>query len=308
MPQRPLWADQFDDSDQEMSVDIQSGANASGALVRNRSVDSNATHMSWDDSNTTELLHHLEKSSDMPQVHQSLGVPQGVPAQCVPPMLPSQFGPVFLMPVPAVPGNAYPCATMPGLAQMSHAPNMLQSQAGIAQCPDPAAATASWDAGMECDKHATAAPDRCSTPEPQVQRQPRLGRRRSSRTGLGPFAENTLVKPLRKRRSSTMKDFKESLQKRSREEFGELLDNTENQPCNAAAPQPEEATEEVWQHRIQKRNAAVSMIKATPEYQGCLARQGSRRPATPNPFDRSVSKRQWEGKVVGWRTGLREGC
>ena len=198
-------------------MDIPGGAPKSGASRRNRSTDSNATHMSWDDSNTAELMQHLEKQSDVQQVHQSSSMQQGVPAQCSPLPLPGQWDPVLLMPV-----------------FVPHAPCMVQDQAPrrMARCRD----------------------------------------RRSSRHGLRPFAGTPLKQPILKRQSST------------------------------------KATEEVWQQRIQKRRSIVSIVKATPEYQGCLAKQVTRRPTTPDPDDRSVSKRAWEEKVVIWRTGLRKGC
>jgi len=219
MPTRERWADQVDDSDYEMSVDIPGGAPKSGASRRNRSTDSNATHLSWDDSNTAELMQHLEKQSDMQQVHQSPSMPQGVPIPCAPLPLADQWGPVLFMPM---------------LAQVPHTPCMAQGQAPtrMAQCRD----------------------------------------RRSSRHGRRPFAGTPLKQPILKRSSLTKE------------------------------------TEEVWQQRIQKRRSIVSIVKATPEYQGCLAKRPTRRPTTPDPDDRSVSKRAWEGKVVTWRTGLRKGC
>ena len=69
--------------------------------------------------------------------------------------------------------------------------------------------------------------------------------------------------------------------------------------------------EEAWQRRILKRTAAVSTIKASDAYihllnlsnSGELA--GSRRPTTPDPTYRQISKRDWERRCMTWRTALR---
>ena len=66
--------------------------------------------------------------------------------------------------------------------------------------------------------------------------------------------------------------------------------------------------EEDWQLRLQKRRSLVVSIKETPVYQAASAlRERSHQTAlrTPSPDDRSVSKRQWEEKVMKWRNALK---
>mmetsp|Transcript_92725 Transcript_92725/g.177994 ORF Transcript_92725/g.177994 Transcript_92725/m.177994 type:complete len:281 (+) Transcript_92725:90-932(+) len=65
------------------------------------------------------------------------------------------------------------------------------------------------------------------------------------------------------------------------------------------------ASEEQWQKRIQKRYAALAMVKDSAEYQDCPL---TCRPRTPSPDDRSVSKRHWEEKMARWRCALRTSC
>merc|ERR1712039_379949 len=71
-----------------------------------------------------------------------------------------------------------------------------------------------------------------------------------------------------------------------------------------------EVAEEDWQRRIQHRSAAVHYIKSTATYQKlAVAREqglaeAATRPRTPDPTDRSVSKRDWEKSVQKWRSEL----
>eukprot|EP00973_Karenia_brevis_P041212 5700943-Karenia_brevis.AAC.1 len=58
--------------------------------------------------------------------------------------------------------------------------------------------------------------------------------------------------------------------------------------------------EEVWLRRHRKRMEAVRAIKDCREYDP----SDLWRPATPDPFDREVSKRQWESSVMQWRKCL----
>ena len=60
------------------------------------------------------------------------------------------------------------------------------------------------------------------------------------------------------------------------------------------------ASEAVWQRRILKRITAVRAIKSNPEYAVCAAR-----PSTPDPHDRTITKRRWETSVQIWRAALR---
>lgn len=85
---------------------------------------------------------------------------------------------------------------------------------------------------------------------------------------------------------------------------------SETPPSNAAALP--EASEETWEKRIEKRRMAVAAVKASPEYQagrGHAPQQGAvgtGAPGTPEPTDRTVSKRKWEEEVRLWRVALRQ--
>ena len=71
-------------------------------------------------------------------------------------------------------------------------------------------------------------------------------------------------------------------------------------------PGPAEADEETWQERIRHRVASVNKIKSSIEYE--LTAQIKDRPNTPDPTDRSVSKRDWEKKSMTWRHELKALC
>lgn len=70
-----------------------------------------------------------------------------------------------------------------------------------------------------------------------------------------------------------------------------------------------EATEEDWERRHAKRQAAVQNVKASQEYSEFYASHdpdaGIPAPRTPDPMDRNISKRHWEEQVRVWRTTLR---
>jgi len=72
-----------------------------------------------------------------------------------------------------------------------------------------------------------------------------------------------------------------------------------------------EATEEEWQHRVELREKSVSVVKATPEYRWCAeARAQSKgvdaEPHTPDPRDRTVSKRHWKYLLQQWRCAIHQ--
>jgi hypothetical protein len=73
-----------------------------------------------------------------------------------------------------------------------------------------------------------------------------------------------------------------------------------------------EATEEEWEHRAQQRMRAVEMGKESKEYQlYCETGKGcgsglSDEPKTPDPHDRTVSKRMWKFLLREWRSALVE--
>jgi len=78
-----------------------------------------------------------------------------------------------------------------------------------------------------------------------------------------------------------------------------------------ASPLPE-ASEEDWRRREDKRQSAVLSIKASPEYLELLnsrargERGANAVPGTPDPTDHTISKRDWEKRVMGWRNALKE--
>jgi len=233
---------------------------ASGALERSRSVDSNCTHVSWDDSNFAQLMQHYEKSND--SLNQSAAMPAAMPAESVRqmPLCPGEPVPMLaFVPVAGAQGSVFSCEPGQGLAGMQQFDSDVLAQ--------------------------------------------RRGRRRSPKRVI---RSKAFTKPLRKKHSSTLRDLKETASHRSRPEF-EAMENDENQePCNASSLP--EASEEDWQRRVQKRHAIVAHIKGTAEYKSCSAMQRASRPITPDPYDRSVSKRQWEGIIVNWRNSLRQRC
>eukprot|EP00419_Tripos_fusus_P034897 CAMPEP_0172784196 /NCGR_PEP_ID=MMETSP1074-20121228/204822_1 /TAXON_ID=2916 /ORGANISM="Ceratium fusus, Strain PA161109" /LENGTH=345 /DNA_ID=CAMNT_0013621199 /DNA_START=113 /DNA_END=1152 /DNA_ORIENTATION=- len=72
-----------------------------------------------------------------------------------------------------------------------------------------------------------------------------------------------------------------------------------------------EASEGTWQRRAEKRQLSVTAGKATPEYAAYtenIPREHriSENPQTPDPMDRTVSKRQWDEGVRLWRLALRQ--
>ena len=56
----------------------------------------------------------------------------------------------------------------------------------------------------------------------------------------------------------------------------------------------------IWRRRLAKRCAGVQSVKASPEYSTC-----DPRPATPDPSDRTASKRLWERRMQDFRRGVR---
>lgn len=98
------------------------------------------------------------------------------------------------------------------------------------------------------------------------------------------------------------------LRKRSRDEDSPTT-------RNGRIPQ---ASEETWEHRIRKRVVCVERIKAQPEFRYSEVverRQQVQKshsspsllpsPRTPDPNDRSVSKRGWEEAIIAWKDALR---
>jgi len=71
-----------------------------------------------------------------------------------------------------------------------------------------------------------------------------------------------------------------------------------------------ELSEEDWNRRCETRQRAVDFGKITPEYARCcearaLGEVEATGLETPNPKDRSISKRQWKYIVQKWRNELK---
>merc|ERR1711907_830064 len=64
------------------------------------------------------------------------------------------------------------------------------------------------------------------------------------------------------------------------------------------------ASEQEWQTRASKRQAAIELVKKTEEYNLCLA-SGLQPPVAPNANDRSISKRNWEVEVMKFRDAVK---
>jgi len=64
------------------------------------------------------------------------------------------------------------------------------------------------------------------------------------------------------------------------------------------------ASEGEWQTRNLKREAAIAMVRKSPEFKKCVA-AGRQLPAGPDPSDRSISKRQWEMQVMKFRDAVK---
>lgn len=73
------------------------------------------------------------------------------------------------------------------------------------------------------------------------------------------------------------------------------------------------ATEEEWETRIAKREKEVSTIKSLQSYRLYVevfppGNRGEDCPKTPDPRDRTVSKRMWKWNVEKWRLQLKSRC
>lgn len=82
-----------------------------------------------------------------------------------------------------------------------------------------------------------------------------------------------------------------------------------NATCSLPKP-----SEKDWLRRIEKRKAAVVIVKASQQYKAYqqITSQTNlldlHAPRTPDPTDRAMSKRQWEEEVRLWRLALRQHC
>jgi len=130
---------------------------------------------------------------------------------------------------------------------------------------------------------------------------PTKGNNRSSCNvdGPAPLSSSKKNRPARKRHASGLKA---PAVKRTRSE--------ERQDNGKARMEMPELTQEEWENRRATRERAIAFGKATPEYaRYCevleLGEPEASELATPDPLDRSISKRQWKYIVQLWRTALK---
>lgn len=73
------------------------------------------------------------------------------------------------------------------------------------------------------------------------------------------------------------------------------------------------ASEEEWETRTSKREKEVATIKALPSYRLYVevfppGKRAEEDPDTPDPRDRTISKRMWKWNVEKWRLLLKSRC
>lgn len=108
--------------------------------------------------------------------------------------------------------------------------------------------------------------------------------------------------PSRKRRPSSLQ---EPSDKRTKSE-----ERQEPEAPRAGQNEMPEVSEAEWQHRIHMRQQAIDIGKKTPEYAAAKLRgklEGNE-PTTPDPRDRTKSKRRWKYDVKQWRSEIAERC
>jgi hypothetical protein len=64
---------------------------------------------------------------------------------------------------------------------------------------------------------------------------------------------------------------------------------------------PVKEDENIWRRRLAERLAGLRSMKATPEYVACRLRA-----TTPDPFDRTLSKRRWKRGVQEFHQAVRD--
>ena len=65
-----------------------------------------------------------------------------------------------------------------------------------------------------------------------------------------------------------------------------------------------DASDEDWQHRLEKRRLFIDHVKSEAVYADRAKGSGQARPLTPDATSRT-SKRAWEKAAAEWRKGLR---
>lgn len=95
--------------------------------------------------------------------------------------------------------------------------------------------------------------------------------------------------------------------------FATLQAEAEEYARQLAHRQMPPASDETWEIRISKRGKEVETVKSLPSYKLYIERipveeRGSDDPLTPDPRDRTVSKRAWKLGVEQWRLQLKTRC
>ena len=80
-------------------------------------------------------------------------------------------------------------------------------------------------------------------------------------------------------------------------------------PLDRLGGAPAPADDAIWQQRLSKRSASVAAIKKSEAYLRCRALERTHpvtnRMMSPDPYDTTISKRNWEWGIINWRNGLR---
>ena len=74
-----------------------------------------------------------------------------------------------------------------------------------------------------------------------------------------------------------------------------------------ASSQPNQ-DEQAWERRLAKRTDAVNRMKQLEIYRLMSEADDGGAPRTPDPRDRSLSKRQWEDNVFKWKKDMYTYC
>lgn len=214
---------------------------------------------------------------------------------------------------------------MPCSCSWTAAPNVNNSSSGVEQPPTPAGPPAAWEGDFPMVMPSTTF--WVAVPVVAVTGQPFMAAPLPPAVGSGmaeldvadpvepltpfsapsPMASQTAKRHrmVSKRRPSPLRVVAASSKRPRAPSVIELTEEEAPQASSSSNALPE-ASEEEWQHRIKKRHLAVSLVRASPEYQAAKAANAlEEAPRTPDPQDRTVSKRRWEEEVRTWKVCLR---